>query len=199
MERIQVQGRARAVSSKGSLKRLRREGFIPGVIYGRDKDALPVLVSGKDLANVLALPSAMNTLVDLTVDGELDTVMIKDLTREILFRERFSHVDFLRVSMKEKISVQVPVHLSGEAAGARKGGVVQQALREVVLKCLPTEIPEQVELDISSLAAGQSLTVADLVVGEFLEVISDPAEVVVTVLPPRVEAEEAAAETGEES
>jgi large subunit ribosomal protein L25 len=192
MERIQIRAEARPVSTRGRLRRFRGAGLIPGIIYGRGKEAVPVVVDGKDLVNVLALPTGMNTLVDLTVDGERDTVMIRELVREILYQDRFSHVDFLRISLNEKLEVQVPVHLTGEAEGVREGGILQQAMREVILKCLPTEIPEQVELDISNLAVGQSLTVADLAVGAAMEIVSDPSELVVTVLAPRIVEEEPA-------
>ncbi len=192
MESVQVRAKIRPVSGKGTLRRLRSEGFVPGIVYGRGKEAVPVAVNGKDLAGVLALPTGMNTLIDLAVGKERDTVIIKDLAREILFRERYSHVDFLRISLAEKITVQVPVHLTGEPEGVKEGGILQQAMRELTVKCLPADIPEQIELDVSNLAVGESLTVADLKVGGDMEIVSDPSELVVTVLAPRAAGEEPA-------
>jgi large subunit ribosomal protein L25 len=171
-------------------------------VYGRNKEAVTVTVDGKDLAGVLGHSSGMNTLVDLAMDGGKDTVMVKELTRDILYHDRLTHVDFIRISLEDKLEVNVPVQLIGEPQGVRDGGVVQQSLREVVMKCLPTAIPEMIELDVTGLGTGQSLTVADLVTTGDVEMISDSAEVVVTVLAPRVaeeeEKHEEAAEAGAE-
>ncbi|MBS4023909.1 MAG: 50S ribosomal protein L25 [Dethiobacter sp.] len=202
MERVQVKAEPRTPASKGHLRQLRQKGLVPGVVYGRNKEAVTVTVDGKDLAGVLGHSSGMNTLVDLAMDGGKDTVMVKELTRDILYHDRLTHVDFIRISLEDKLEVNVPVQLIGEPQGVRDGGVVQQSLREVVMKCLPTAIPEMIELDVTGLGTGQSLTVADLVTTGDVEMISDSAEVVVTVLAPRVaeeeEKHEEAAEAGAE-
>jgi len=202
LERVQVKAEPRTPASKGHLRQLRQKGLVPGVVYGRNKEAVTVTVDGKDLAGVLGHSSGMNTLVDLAMDGGKDTVMVKELTRDILYHDRLTHVDFIRISLEDKLEVNVPVQLIGEPQGVRDGGVVQQSLREVVMKCLPTAIPEMIELDVTGLGTGQSLTVADLVTTGDVEMISDSAEVVVTVLAPRVaeeeEKHEEAAEAGAE-
>ena len=199
MERLQVKASPRAITTKGHLRQLRQDGFVPGIVYGRNKESMPVTVDSKDLMNVISQPSGMNTLVELVSDNIQDTVMVKELTRDILYHDRLTHIDFIRISLEDKLEVNVPVQLVGEPRGIKEGGMIQQSMREVTMKCLPTDIPELVELDVSGLDIGQSLTVADLAVPGDTEVLSDPAEVIVTVLAPRIAEEEAepVAETAE--
>lgn len=205
MERIQVQAILRPETTKGSLKKLRQNGWVPGIVYGRLQEPVKVAIDAKALAAVVHSPGGINTLIDLSVDGKAETVIIKQLERDILYQDRIIHVDFLRISLKDKLEVQVPVLLAGEAKGVKEGGILQQPLREVTVKCLPAAIPEHLELDVSSLDAGQSLTVADLLAPKGVEIITDPAEVVATIALPRaageteenVEAKEAVAEREE--
>ena len=156
MERMQVTAQPRTAATKGQLKALRKSGAVPGIVYGKKTDPIPVTVDSKDITAILQSPSGVNTLVDLNVDGNKETVMIKELTRDILLADRYLHVDFLRISLRDKLEVQVPITLVGEAVGVKDGGILQQQLREVTLKCLPTSIPESVELEISGLAIGES-------------------------------------------
>lgn len=196
MERMQVVAQPRAVVTKGQLNALRKAGSVPGVVYGRKTEPISVAVDSKDITAILQSPSGANTLVDLTVDGNKETVMIKDLERDFLLTDHYIHVDFLRISLLDKLEVQVPITLIGEAAGVKEGGILQQSLREVALKCLPTSIPDNLELDVSGLALGESLTVADLVVPADSEFLSEADEVIVSIVAPRVEEE---AETTEEA
>ena len=199
MERMQVTAQPRTVATKGQLKALRKSGAVPGIVYGKKTDPIPVTVDSKDITAILQSPSGVNTLVDLNVDGNKETVMIKELTRDILLADRYLHVDFLRISLRDKLEVQVTITLVGEAVGVKDGGILQQQLREVTLKCLPTSIPESVELDISGLAIGESLTVADLTVPADSEFISEADEVIVSIIAPRVEEEAEAAEEAEDT
>ncbi len=189
MERIQVPAKVRAISSKGHLRELRSQGFVPCVVYGKNTDAAAVTVGSKDISAIINSPAGANTLVDLIVDGKTETVIIKELKRDILFQERFVHVDFMQISLKDKLEVQVPVVLTGEAPGVKEGGIIQQTLREVALKCLPAEIPDQVELDISALGLGETLIVANIKVPIGSEIISDTEEAVVTVVASKVAAD----------
>ncbi len=197
MERLHVVAKPRATSTKSQLRQLRRDGYVPGVVYGRNSEPVNITVDSKDIVAILNTPTGINTLVDLEVDGSKTLAIIKELQRDILVPDRFISVDFMRVSLRDKLEVQVPVVLMGEAAGVKEGGVLQQLLREVTLKCLPTSIPEQLELDISELAVGESLTVADLTIPEDSEMITDAEEIVVTVTAPRLELEEEAVEEEE--
>ena len=201
MERMQVKAAPRVKASKGLLNSLRAEGKVPGTVYGQQDAAVSVSVDAKDITRIVQSATGLNTLVDLALEGKKETVMMKELKRNILLPERYVHVDFLRISLKDKLEVQVPVVLTGEAAGVKEGGIIQQSLREVALKCLPTAIPESLELDITNLGVGESLTVADLKVPEDTEFISEPDETVVTVVAPRLaeETQEGEAEEGAEA
>jgi large subunit ribosomal protein L25 len=198
MERMQVEAAPRVKASKGLLNSLRAEGKVPGTVYGQQDAAVSVSVDAKEITRIVQSATGLNTLVDLALEGKKETVIMKELKRNILLPERYVHVDFLRISLKDKLEVQVPVVLTGEAAGVKEGGIIQQSLREVALKCLPTAIPESLELDITNLGVGESLTVAELKVPEGTEFISEPDETVVTVVAPRmVEDAEEGAEAAE--
>ncbi|HZK25238.1 MAG TPA: 50S ribosomal protein L25/general stress protein Ctc [Oscillospiraceae bacterium] len=189
MERMQVVAQPRAAATKGQLNALRKAGSVPGVVYGRKSEPISVAVDSKDIMAILQSPSGANTLVDLSVDGNKATVMIKDLERDFLVADRYTHVDFLRISLLDKLEVQVPIALIGDAPGVKDGGILQHSLREVTLKCLPTNIPDSLELDISGLALGDSLTVADLAVPADSDLLSEADEVIVSIVAQRVEEE----------
>ena len=196
MERIQVLAQPRTRTTKGQLRELRSSGFVPAIIYGRKSEPTSIAVESKDIHAILHSPTGTNTIIELSVADEKTTVIMKSMTRDILLADRVTHVDFLRISLMDKLEVQVPVILVGEPAGVKAGGVLQHALREVTLECLPTNIAEHIELDVSGLAIGESLTVADLVVPEGAEFMTDPSEVVVTIISTRAETTAGTDETG---
>ncbi|MCW3489123.1 50S ribosomal protein L25/general stress protein Ctc [Dethiobacter alkaliphilus] len=196
MERVQVQAVPREKVTKSQLKELRNSGMVPGIVYGQKDDAVAIAVDSKDIISILQSAAGTNSLVDLAVEGNKETVIIKELVEDIFIQDRFTHVDFLRISLKDKLEVQVPVIFTGDAVGVKEGGTLQPLLREVSLKCLPTEIPESIELDISNLSVGETLTVGDLTVPASAELLNEADEAVVSVAAPRM-AEEAA-EEGEE-
>jgi large subunit ribosomal protein L25 len=201
MDRVQVKAEPRTISTKGYLRQLRSAGMVPGIVYGKKETPVTVAVEAKEIGAVLHSHSGANTLVDLMLDGKKDTVMIKSLTRDILLADRINHVDFLRISLLNKLDVNVPLVLTGDAKGVSEGGVLQQVLREISLKVLPTEIPDSFVLDVSSLGLGESLTASELQIPAGAELLTDPSETVVTVVAPRG-AEDGtveAAETGDEA
>ncbi|HHU29301.1 MAG: 50S ribosomal protein L25/general stress protein Ctc [Bacillota bacterium] len=198
MERMQVQAQPRFTTTKGQLKELRRKGLVPGVLYGKKEELVSLTVDSRDINAILNSPTGLNTIIDLNLDGTKTTVMIKELMRDALQPDLFIHTDFIRISLQDKLEVQVPIVLTGEAQGVKKGGILQILLREVTLRCLPTNIPEKIEADVSELQMGDTLTVADLVLPSDTEIVSEPDEVVASIVAPRVEEEpEEAAEEGE--
>ena len=186
MERVQVQAVPREMATKGQLRELRVSGMVPGVVYGQQEEAVAVAVDTKDIATIMQSAAGANTLVDLAVAGKTETVIIKELVQDILIQGRFTHVDFLRISLKDKLDVNVPIVLVGDAIGVKEGGILQTLLREVSLKCLPAEIPESIELDITNLAVGETLTVSDLNVPASSELLSEADEAIVLVAAPRL-------------
>ena len=191
MERLVLEAQARPSMSKGQRKQLRGEGKVPAVIYGRGEDTLPLVVDGRSLRQVLVTGGG-NVLVDLAVKARgkktrQETVMFKDIQRDIIYQDRIVHVDFIRISMTDKIEVAVTLNFIGEPAGLDEGGVLSMVSREVTIKCLPGDIPEHFDVDISALNIGDSLAADSLDIDEKFEMITPPETVLVQVLAPMAE------------
>lgn len=193
MERMVLEAQVRPSMTKGERRQLRVDEKVPAVIYGRGEDTLTLVVDGRTLRQVLTTGGS-NVLVDLAVKAKgkktlQETVMFKDIQRDIIYQERIVHVDFIRISMTDKIEVAVYLNFIGEPAGALEGGVVSQVTREVQVKCLPGDIPEQFDIDISALTIGDSIAAESLVLEGDLELITPPDTVLVQVLAPMAEEE----------
>ncbi|MFW5809486.1 MAG: 50S ribosomal protein L25/general stress protein Ctc [Halanaerobium sp.] len=188
MERHSIEAELRTETGKGAARKIRRNGLIPGVVYGRGNEPRSIKIDPLDIEKLLQ----SNAIFDLTFvgeDGEESTVIIKDYQKDVI-KQDLLHVDFQFISMDEKITVSVPMHLEGEAVGVRDGGVLQQLLREIEIDTLPAEIPEEITIDISELEVGESLSVADLDLPEGIDLVTDSDEVIVTVVTPTELAEE---------
>ncbi|HHT01984.1 MAG TPA: 50S ribosomal protein L25 [Firmicutes bacterium] len=197
MERVQLAAIKRD-TGKTSARRLREQGYLPAVLYGQDVDSLPLAVKERDLSQALKL-AGRNSLINLQFPGAQDTtVMIKDLQQDRL-RNRFVHVDFLKISLKDRIQTEVWLQVVGEEAISKQGLLLQQQIRAVLVECLPTEIPNAIEVNVADLTAGDSVTVGQLQVPEGVTVLADPDEVICSVIVPRVETVEDEPEAGEEA
>lgn len=192
MERIKIEALPRRKGSKGDRKELRRRGLVPAIIYGRGVDPLLVSVDSIDLKKALSQAGA-NVLLDMEIKDNnfatQQTVIVKELQRHSIQKDLILHADFLRISMEDKLEVNVPLHFTGEARGVKGGGVLQVLLREVAVRCLPADIPEYINVEVDDLDVGDALTVADLKVPPGVELLEDPGEVVVSVLAPAIEEE----------
>ncbi|CCU80288.1 LSU ribosomal protein L25p [Halanaerobium saccharolyticum subsp. saccharolyticum DSM 6643] len=196
MERHSIEAELRTETGKGAARRIRRSGLIPGVVYGRGNEPRSIKVDPLDIEKLLQ----SNAIFDLTFvgeDGEESTVIIKDYQKDVI-KQNLLHVDFQFISMDEKITVSVPMRLEGEAVGVHDGGVLQQLLREIDIDVLPSEIPEEITIDISELEVGESLSVADLELPETIDLVTDSDEVIVTVVTPTELVEEDEEEEEEE-
>jgi large subunit ribosomal protein L25 len=174
--------------------RIRREGLIPAVVYGEASEALPVSVDPKALLKILRSQSGANTLITLKVDGAAGArVLVKEYQVHPV-EAALLHADFYRVAMDKLLRVTVPVHLTGEAKGVKAdGGVVDFVHREVVLECLPGDIPEHITIDVSDLGLHDGIRVRDLPVGKW-KALSDQDMLIVHVVTVKV-VEEAPAVT----
>jgi len=190
--------RPRDTRGDGPARRMRAEGLIPGVLYGRSAPHA-IAVEERELRRALHGPGGMHTILDVHV-GDQTTAhpsVLKDFQQHPV-SGRILHVDLQEVRLDQPITVAVSVHLLGESPGAKEGGILSQQIREVNLEALPMEVPEHLELDISGLAMGDSLRLADIAPIEGVTYLDDPDTVLVTVSAPRaLEVEEAVAE-GEE-
>jgi len=188
-----LEAQARPSMTKGQRNQLRVEDKVPAVIYGRGDDNLPLIVDGRILRQVLTTGGS-NVLVDLAVKAKgkktrQETVMFKDVQRDMLFQDRIIHVDFIRISMTDKIEVSVQLNFVGEPVGTDDGGVLTMVTREVLVKCLPGDIPEQFDIDISALNIGDSITAESMVLEGDIELLTLPETTLVQVLAPMAEEE----------
>jgi large subunit ribosomal protein L25 len=187
-QQANLQVATRAATGKGAARSLRREGKVPGVIYGHGRTAEPVVVETAALAKMLVGISAGTTIVDVAIDGRAPVkALIREIQRDALRPAEILHLDFYEVRADEQITLAVPVHLVGIPDGVRNfGGVLDHSLRELEIEVLPSDIPEHVELDVTALAIGHSLFVRDLKI-EKARILNDPDTPVCTVVAPRTE------------
>jgi large subunit ribosomal protein L25 len=188
MEQVNLEGFLRHSSGKGQARALRRAGNIPAIFYGPDSEATAISVARVPLEKILKKQTSENTLYQLTIKGKdqemVKTVMLKDLQKNPLDRG-ILHADFLEVSLTKKIDVTVNLRVVGKAPGVEKGGILQEVSRDLEVRCLPTQIPNYLEVDVSTLAdIGDSIHVEDLKLPEGVQVLSDAHLTLVTVVPP---------------
>ena len=200
-ERIKLEVRERDGRGSADSLRLRREGMIPGVLYGKDKTPHAICVRERELRRVLTGPSGLHAILDVVLEGQSTThaSILKDYQQDPI-RGHIAHVDLQEVRLDQPIQAVVSVHLVGESVGVKEGGVLSQVQREINIEALPMEIPEHLELDVSGMAIGDTLRLADLPAREGVTYLDDADETVLASvgLPTRVEEPEAEVEEGEE-
>jgi large subunit ribosomal protein L25 len=187
-------GEKREGTGKGVNRKLRAAGRVPGVLYGHGMDPIALSVDSRELVHLFHTGAGTNVLVDLVVDGTDHLAMAREIQRDHI-RGRYVHVDFLAVRRDQMITISVPIRVVGDSVGVKAGGVVEHHLWDLQVECLPTNVPEAVEADISALEIGSSLKVSDLVAPEGATILTNPDESVVAVQQPqaRIELEEAEA------
>jgi large subunit ribosomal protein L25 len=195
----QREGRGSAAS-----RRLRREGLIPGVLYGRGKPPHPFCVPERELRKALTGPAGLHAILDVVLDGQKTThaSILKDYQADVI-TGRLAHIDLQEVRLDQPIQAQVVIELVGEAQGSVEGGVLSQVSREINVEALPLEVPERIEVDVTAMQMGDTLRLADIAVPEGVKFLDDPDETVIaTVTVPtqivEVEEEEEELEEGAE-
>ena len=176
-------------------RRLRKQGLIPGVLYGRGKRPHAFVVPERALRSALGGPHGLHAILDVVVDDQktAHASVLKDYQQDPL-RGYMTHVDLHEVRLDQVISAQVAVELVGESPGVKQGGVLTQLVREVTVEALPLEMPDSIPLDLSETEIGATLRVADLAIPSSVTVLDDPEIVLATVSAPRLAAELEAAE-----
>lgn len=194
MEAVKLEAQVRANTGKTYARQIRKEGRVPAILYGKEIESKPIEVSAKDLEKLL-VTHGVNALVKLQVagEGEEHATLIREVQRHPV-RGDIYHVDFYKISLKDKLHTVVPIQLTGEPEGVRDGGILQYGIKEVEVECLPTNIPEYFEADISGLKIGDTFTVGDLESPEGVEILSEESSIIATVVPPRLGADKAKAE-----
>ena len=201
-KKVLLEGALRADSGKKFAKGLRRDGIIPAIVYGDQKDSVSIQVPQRSLIKALQTKAGENVLINLRIEGassEKETaVLIKALQHHPVSRQVI-HADFYRVSLSKKITVNVPLNFKGEAIGVKQDGGVLEHLRwDLELQCLPTEIPEELVVEIEGLEMGKSISVKEISLPASVELMTDPEQPVISCVAPRVEEEPETAAEGEE-
>jgi large subunit ribosomal protein L25 len=187
-QQANLQAVTRSGTGKGAARTLRREGKVPGVIYGHNRPPEALAIETAALNKMLIGVSAGTTVFDVVVDGRPAVkALIREIQRDSVRPGDILHLDLYEVRADEKVTLSVPIHLVGIPDGVRNfGGVLDHSLRELEIEVLPVDIPDHVELDVTALTIGHSLFVRDLKV-EKAEILNDPDTPVCSVVAPRAE------------
>ena len=200
-ERIKLQVKERERRGSADARRLRREGFIPGVLYGRGKASYAICIPERELRRVLTGQGGLHAILDVVLEGEKTThaAILKDYQQDPI-RGHISHVDLQEVRLDQPIQASVTIQLVGEPVGAKEGGVLSQVQREINVEALPMEVPEHIDLDVSGMAIGDTLRLADLAQLDGVTYLDNPEETVLATvtMPTRVEEPEPEVAEGEE-
>lgn len=183
MAEVRLQAKMRGDAGKGSARRTRAAGRVPAVVYGRGMDPIAISVDRREFVTALLSDSGMNTLLDLEIEGDTTLALTKELQRDPV-RGTLLHADFVKIDRTVEVEVEVPVHIVGEAPGAREGGVLEHPLFTVHVRSLPGDVPEAIDADVSGLDIGDSLRVSDLAEGRAFTILDDPETVVASVVTP---------------
>lgn len=184
MAELELAVQQRTEIGKNAVKKLRRNGFIPGVVYCPGKKSVPVSVLSSSLVKVVRV-AGYTRLIDLDIAGDRRVVLVKELARDPL-KGDVIHVDFQEVLMDKEVQTLVPIVFIGEDKRESDGGVLSIGLRELAIKCLPSAIPDRIEVDVSGLKVGDAVSVKDLQLPDGVTCEADPEEVVVSVALPDV-------------
>lgn len=191
----------RGETGKGAARRKRVAGTIPAVIYGENKESVAITVNAKEFAALVHGSQGEHAIVHVSVEDKPELSgpsLIKDVQHHPV-KSNIVHADFLRIKLDQTIQTLVPVNVVGHCVGIVEGGVPDQQIRELEIECLPMNVPDQIEVDITNLHVGDSLHVSDLVAPKGVTILTDPERPVIAIHAPRVSAKDAGEEVeGEE-
>lgn len=186
----------REVRPRSLRNKLRHEGKVPAIVNGYKVESTPIAFNAAELEKILR-ENGLNTVITISLEGKKVNTLIKEYQSDT-FTRNLTHVEFLSVDMNEETEVEAEVTLIGESAGVKAGGVLAQNLYTVVVSATPDKLPERVEIDVTSLEIGDSLTVADLPKNDEYTIVTDPEEQIVAVTEPQeISEDEEAGEAAE--
>ncbi len=186
-EKATLKAELRETTGKGAARRMRRDGKIPAVVYGRDEETRPLTLDAHDFQVLVKEHSLDTTLVDLEINGDGEAV--QTLVVEVQahpYKPEVMHVDFQQIHAGERVTVEVPINLIGTPEGVREGGVLQHVMHMVELSCAVEVIPEAFEVDVNELTIGDSIQISELDVPEGVELHVDPSRTICTVAAPTI-------------
>jgi large subunit ribosomal protein L25 len=186
---FKIKGEKREVFGKNASRRLRRSGMVPVILYGAKEVNVPLTIKKTDIFQILKTETGENTVFEVSFNSETKNAMIKELQKHPVTDE-IIHADLIHIAMDKAIRVSVPVVTVGDSIGVKtEGGFVDYITREIELECLPKDIPEHIEIDISNLHLRQSIKVGDAVVPDEVKLVSDPEAILVHIEVPAKEEE----------
>ncbi|MGM0418779.1 MAG: 50S ribosomal protein L25/general stress protein Ctc [Thermodesulfobacteriota bacterium] len=201
MKFIELEAKKRDVFGKKAGRRLKAEKRIPGIIYGKDMESVPLSLNAPDLEKAMNATDTMEIFLKLKVESDVYQVMLKELQTNVV-NGNFVHADFLTIKSNQVLDFKVPVEIVGEeeCPGTEEGGLLQILRRELDIRCTVNNIPESITVDVSKLEIGDSVHIEDIILGDNLEVDTEINYTVVTVVAPTLEEdEEETEEEGEET
>ena len=181
-ERVKLEVQPRESRGSAESRRLRKEGLIPGVLYGRGKEPHAFCVAERELRRVLTGDAGLHAILDVMVDGDQARPSILKAYQQDPVRGTLTHIDLQEVRLDQPIQARVVVELVGEPVGVTEGGVLSQVNREITVEALPMEIPEHLELDVSRMAIGDTLRLVDLRAQDGVKFLDDPEETVLATV-----------------
>ncbi|MFV2007147.1 MAG: 50S ribosomal protein L25 [Longimicrobiales bacterium] len=185
--KVELAAVKRGETGKGAARKIRSAGRVPAVVYGKDLDAMSLTVDGREALRLFQSISVENTIVRLAIEGEEEMDILVREVQSHPFRTELIHVDFYQIQKGVAIEVDIPVVLGGTSEGVRTGGgIMDQTIHEIRVKCIPSLIPPSFEVDVTSLEVGDSLHVSDITIDEDVELITDLEQTICTVALPKV-------------
>jgi len=185
---------------KSPARALRRQGLIPAVLYGPRRESMPLTISPIDLDKIYKTSGTEHVVLNLIIEnGGTDnvTAMVKEVQAAPV-TDQYLHVDFYEISLDQKITVSVPVEVTGKSKGVERGGLLQIVRHELEISCLPTDMPDTIEVDVTNLDIGDSIHIGDIKIEDKISLLADTGRTVLSVLAPTVEEEEVPEEEVEE-
>lgn len=198
MKEITLQVHARTATGKGVARKLRANGRLPAVIYGHNEEPVPVELEQHRLSATMRQAGGEKLLINLNIDGKDSEkkALIKDMQRDPV-SGKILHIDFQHISMDEKIKIEVPIKIEGVPDGVKNfGGIISWNIRKIMVSCLPSDIPDKISIDVSEMKIHDSIHVKELAAEKY-EILDDPEETIISIIPPTV-IKETVAEGGEE-
>lgn len=188
---------------KSGAREVRKGGNIPAILYGRGEDPIPLVVRPDELKRALSNSAGINTVLELEIDGSESPAkkfsMVKEIQKDPI-KNRVIHLDFLAIDIKKSVRVKVPVRTRGRSEGERTGGKLEKLMKTIDLECLPGDIPDLIEIDVSSLGIGGFVDITGLELGKRVKPVRDGSEKVIQVIAQRTqEAEEIEEEEEQEA
>jgi len=201
MDTMQLSSEIRTQTGKGSARKIRSAGKLPAILYGPETDPIMLTLDFTELKKALQGRSAESVLLNLRIDsdkkGQSKKVMIKEIQRDPVKRD-YLHVDLFEISLKKELEVDIPIYLVNTPIGVSQGGMLQHVRREVKVSCMPDDLVDKIDVDVSGLDIGQSLHIGDISFPSGLKSLEDEDVTIVTVVAPTIAAEEEEVEEVEE-